>query len=102
MATCLAQLACSGVLEAFLGSRAPAAIPLTSPDDPGVTRTYTDWKTVTYEVINARVWEGVHFRFSDTTSVRQGLRLARWELGRLERVLGSRKSAAAHHCEEMS
>ena len=82
--------ASQGVLEAFLGRRAPAAIPLTSPDDPGVTRTYTDWQTVTDEVINARVWEGVHFRFSDTTGVRQGLRLARWEAGRLERVLGSR------------
>lgn len=77
-------------LRMFLGPRAPVAIPLTSPNDPGVTRTYTDWQTVTDEVINARVWEGVHFRFSDVTGVRQGLRLARWEAGRLNRVLGSR------------
>jgi hypothetical protein len=82
--------ASQGVLQAFLGTRAPAAIPLTSPDDPGVTRTYADWKTVTDEVINARVWEGVHFRFSDITGVRQGLRLARWELDHLERLLGAR------------
>ena len=37
-----------------------------------------------------RVWEGVHFRFSDTTGVRQGLRVAHWDLGRLDRLLGSR------------
>jgi hypothetical protein len=82
--------ASQGVLETFLGPRAPAAISLTSPNDPGVTRTYTDWQTITDEVIDARVWEGVHFRFSDVTGVRQGLRLARWETGRLNRVLGSR------------
>lgn len=74
--------ASQAVLDAFLGTDAPTAIPLASPDDPGVTRTYTDWKTITDEVINARVWEGVHFRFSDTTGVRQGRLLARWELDR--------------------
>lgn len=45
-----------GILDAFLGPRAPAPIPLTSPDALGVTRTYTDWKTITDDVINARVW----------------------------------------------
>jgi hypothetical protein len=75
-----------GVLDAFLGSRAPAPIALTSPDDPGVTRTYTDWQTITDEVVDARVWEGVHFRTSDVTGVQQGLRVARWELGQLGRL----------------
>ena len=37
------------VLDAFLGRRAPAPISLASPDAPGVTRTYTDWKTITDE-----------------------------------------------------
>src|SRR5580692_10616138 len=41
-----------GVLEAFLGHRAPAAIPLTSPDDPGVTRTYTDWESARFAAEN--------------------------------------------------
>jgi hypothetical protein len=72
-----------GVLEAFLGPRAPAPIPLTSPDAPSVTRTYTEWKTISEDVINARVWEGVHFRTSDITGVQQGLKVARWELPRL-------------------
>jgi hypothetical protein len=75
-----------GVLDAFLGPRAPAPIPLTSPDALGVTRTYTDWKTITDDVINARVWEGVHYRTSDLTGVDQGLRVARWEVGRLAEI----------------
>jgi PAP2 superfamily len=75
-----------GVLDAFVGRRAAVPVPLTSPDAPGVTRTYTDWKTITDDVINARVWEGVHFRTSDITGVDLGLRVARWEVGQLHRL----------------
>ncbi|HKR71209.1 MAG TPA: vanadium-dependent haloperoxidase [Streptosporangiaceae bacterium] len=75
-----------GVLNAFVGLRAPTPIPLTSPDAPGVTRTYTDWQTITDDVVNARVWEGVHFRTSDITGVDLGLRVARWELRQLHRL----------------
>jgi hypothetical protein len=75
-----------GVLDAFVGRRAPVPVPLTSPDAPGVTRTYTAWKTITDDVINARVWEGVHFRTSDITGVDLGLRVARWEVGQLHRL----------------
>jgi hypothetical protein len=75
-----------GVLDAFTGPRTPAPIPLTSPDAPGVTRTYTDWNTITTDIINARVWEGVHLRTSDITGVDLGLRVARWELSQLHRL----------------
>ena len=72
------------VLEAFLGPKAPVAIPLTSSSDPGVTRTYTDWATITREIVDARVWEGVHFRHSDTTAVHQGRLVARYGLANLK------------------
>ena len=75
------------VLTAFLGPDAPAPIALTSPNDPGVTRTYTNWATITQQVIDARVWEGVHFRFSDITGVREGEQVARYDLSRLPRLL---------------
>jgi hypothetical protein len=78
--------AAQAVLTAFVGPRAPAPIPLTSTNDPGVTRTYTDWSTITREVIDARVWEGVHYRFSDEAGVRQGLRLGVYELPRLSSI----------------
>ena len=75
------------VLTAFLGPQAPVPIPLTSPNDPGVTRTYTDWSTITSEIIDARVWEGVHFRFSDVIGAREGKQVAGYGLARLPRLL---------------
>jgi PAP2 superfamily len=75
--------AAQAVLTAFLGPDAPAPIPLTSTNDPGVTRTYTDWATITQEVIDARVWEGVHFRFSDVAGAKLGLEVGGWDLAHL-------------------
>lgn len=74
------------VLESLVGRRAPAPVTLTSTSAPGVTRTYADWATMTTEVVDARVWEGVHFRTSDVVGVQVGQRLARWELGQLHRL----------------
>ena len=75
------------VLTAFLGPDAPAPIALTSPNDPGVIRTYAKWAVITREVIDARVWEGVHFRFSDITGVREGKQVASYDLRHLSRLL---------------
>lgn len=75
--------AAQDVLTAFLGPRAPEPISLASSNDPGVTRTYTDWSTITQEVVDARVWEGVHFRFSDDAGVRLGKAVADYDLPRL-------------------
>jgi hypothetical protein len=75
------------VLTAFVGPLAPAPISVTSPTDPGSTHTYTNWAQITKEVINARVWEGIHFRFSDDTAAREGTEVADYELPRL-RLLG--------------
>lgn len=71
------------VLTAFLGPDAPAPIPLTSTNDPGVTRTYTDWATITQQVIDARVWEGVHYRFSDVAGAKVGFQVGGWDLAHL-------------------
>jgi hypothetical protein len=77
------------VLTSFVGPSAPAPIGVTSPTDPGSTHTYEDWDQVTREVIDARVWEGIHFRFSDRTGARVGREVAKWDLARL-RQLGLR------------
>jgi hypothetical protein len=71
------------VLTAFVGHKAPAPIWLTSPNDPGVTLTYGNWATITHDVINARVWEGVHFRFSDVIGVHEGEKVANYDLAHL-------------------
>jgi hypothetical protein len=75
--------AAEAVLADFVGPHAPAPIALTSPAAPGVTRTYDDWRTITDEVIDARVWEGVHYRFSDEAGVKLGKKIAKWDLKRL-------------------
>ncbi|MGN6556728.1 MAG: vanadium-dependent haloperoxidase [Solirubrobacterales bacterium] len=78
--------AAQAVLADFVGPRTPAPIALTSPSAPGVVRTYTDWATITREVIDARVWEGVHYRFSDEAGAKLGKRVAGWDLNRLDEL----------------
>jgi hypothetical protein len=46
----------------------------------GTTRTYTTTKEYNHEVINARVWAGIHFRTSDVVANRIGTRIGDWAL----------------------
>jgi hypothetical protein len=71
------------VLEALVGRRPAAAFTITSPAAPGEPRTYGDWSTLTQENVDGRVWEGVHFRFSDLTAVHVGSDVADYDLRRL-------------------
>lgn len=78
--------AAQGVLEALVGPKPNDPIDVTSTTDPGVTHTYTKWSTITQENVDGRVWEGVHFRFSDETGVRVGRAVADWDLPRLRAI----------------
>lgn len=71
------------VLTAFVGPNAPDPIEVTSPTDPGSTQTYDRWSQITRQVIDARVWEGIHFRFSDIAGARLGDDVARYDLHHL-------------------
>jgi hypothetical protein len=42
------------------------------------TRTYHRFSDVTRDMVNARVYLGIHFRFADTAARAQGRRVARW------------------------
>ncbi|MCU1272769.1 MAG: hypothetical protein JWO48_200 [Bryobacterales bacterium] len=42
------------------------------------TRTYSRYSDAAQEVVNARIYEGIHFRFADTTARRQGRQVAKW------------------------
>jgi hypothetical protein len=44
---------------------------------------YSNWASLTQEVVNARVWEGIHFRFSDVAGAGVGERVANYDLQRL-------------------
>jgi hypothetical protein len=78
--------AAQAVLTAFAGPRAPAPIEVTSPTDPGVTHAYQDWGAVTQEVVDARVWEGIHFRFSDQAGALLGGVVGIYDLTHLSRI----------------
>jgi hypothetical protein len=74
------------VLSALVGAHPDQPIPVTSPTDPGVTHTFTTWPGITQENIDGRVWEGVHFRFSDKVGAKVGRQVADWDLSRLRSI----------------
>lgn len=78
--------AAEGVLTALTGPWTPTPIPVTSTTDPGSVHTYTRWSQITQETIDGRVWEGVHYRFSDETAAKVGKQVAAWDLPRLYRL----------------
>lgn len=42
------------------------------------TRTYSRFADAADDVVNARIYEGIHFRFSDTVARSQGREIAKW------------------------
>ena len=56
---------------------------MTSPAAPGVTWTYAAWSQATQDNVDARVWEGVHFRNTDLVGAELGRQVARHDLARL-------------------
>ena len=75
--------AAQAILTAFLGPNAPRPVSATSPADPGSTHTYASWRQITQEIVNARVWEGVHFRSSDNTATITGLKVGGFDVYKL-------------------
>jgi hypothetical protein len=74
------------VLEELAGPAPRAGVSATSTTAPGATRTYHDWASITQENVDARVWEGIHFRFSDIAGVQLGRRAAEYGLRQLARL----------------
>jgi len=74
------------LLEELAGPAPRAGVNVTSTTAPGATRTYHDWASITQENVDGRVWEGIHFRFSDLAGVQLGRRVAEYGLRRLVRL----------------
>lgn len=74
------------VLEALVGKKSPVTVALTSSNFAGQSRLYSDWATITEEVIDARVFEGVHFRNSDKVGARVGKQVAKYGLSKLSTI----------------
>ncbi len=57
---------------------------------PGAVRHYDSGKSLRNDVVSARVWLGIHFRFADTAGVDMGQRVADWALDHYFGALGHR------------
>ena len=76
----------SGLTGAFTRALADALdtrdlqLTLISTAVPGAVRNYDSGKTLRNDVVDARVWLGIHFRSADTGGVDMGQRVAHWAL----------------------
>ena len=68
----------TGALEALFGRQLD--LTLISTAVPGVTRHYGTGAALRADVVNARVWLGIHFRFADIAGRNVGLGVAGWTL----------------------
>jgi hypothetical protein len=79
-----------GTAEVVLGALASATpqepVTAASSTDGGAVHSWTSWTAITNETIDARVWEGVHFRFSDEVGAQLGRDVAAYDLKRLARL----------------
>ncbi|MER6123526.1 hypothetical protein ABT173_12835 [Streptomyces sp. NPDC001795] len=66
---------------------------LTSPTEPGVTRTYTAGKQLSDENVDARVLSGIHTRSVDEAGITLGTNVARYVLQNTGRLLAARQVA---------
>jgi hypothetical protein len=70
-AHCISQSSAASVLEAFFGDAVPT-FTMTSTTAPGVTRKFSRLSDYVSEVINARVYDGVHYRTSGEVGAAMG------------------------------
>ena len=66
-----------GVLQNFFGTD-KIRFSATSPGS-GTTRRYTRFSQALEEVIDSRVWAGVHFRAAEVQGAQLGMEVARWQ-----------------------
>lgn len=74
-AHCISAQAAAGVLQASFGDAIPA-VKLTSSTAPGVTRSFAKLSDYVAEVVNARVYDGVHYRTSGEVGADMGRKIA--------------------------
>ena len=76
-AHCINSAAGAAVLEAFFGDAGPP-FSLTSPTAPGVTRRFSRLSDYVSESIDARVYDGVHYRTSGEVGAAMGRKIGEY------------------------
>lgn len=73
-AHCISQSAAASVLAAFFGDSIPE-VKLSSATAPGVTRRFVKLSDYVAEVVNARIYDGVHYRVSGEVGAEMGRKI---------------------------
>jgi hypothetical protein len=76
-AHCTFQSAAAATLRSIFGDNIPE-VKLVSSSAPGVTRTFTKLSDYVQEVVNARVYDGVHYRTSGEVGAEAGRQLGEY------------------------
>lgn len=76
-AHCINSAAGAAVLTAFFGDTVPT-MSLTSPTAPGITRKFTRLSDYVQESIDARVYDGVHYRTSGEVGATMGRKIGEY------------------------
>ena len=76
-AHCISESSSASVLSAFFGDAVPT-VKMTTPTAPGVTRSFSRLSDIVTEVINARVYDGVHYRTSGEVGAEMGRKIGEY------------------------
>jgi hypothetical protein len=77
-AHCIAQSSAATVLHTLFGDALPTSVIMTSPTAPGVTRKFDRLSDYTAEIVNARIYDGVHYRTSGEVGVEMGRKIGEY------------------------
>jgi hypothetical protein len=75
-AHCIVAGTAGTVMQAFFGTGTLPEFSLTTPTAPGVTHRWTRLEDYIQEPANARVWSGIHYRFSTKVGTDMGRKVA--------------------------
>ena len=75
--------AATRALSLFFGTDDMTFVVTTTNTTSGIpqTRTYTKFSDASLDVVEARILEGIHFRFADEDARKQGRHVAQWVFG---------------------
>jgi hypothetical protein len=72
-------------LALYFGTDQVSFTVFTTNTTPGIPAsiTYSTFSDAAADVVNARIWEGIHFRFADEEARKQGRHVAQWVHGKI-------------------
>jgi hypothetical protein len=76
-AHCISESAAAAVLSAIFGDAVPT-VSMTTQTAPGVTRSFSRLSNIVTEVVNARIYDGVHYRTSGEVGAEMGRKIGEY------------------------